>query len=141
MPVMVPVVTPPAKDLAFRCQGKWVVCTVKVRDSGPVQWVNDSVVIEPMPFPDSPLPFLIVALPLEEVQLSCEPVFLSVSVVFPAFAMTARPGLADQCAATLALDDAAIALPALTPSTAARAALRTRTLPARLRIIEVFPSH
>ena len=100
---MVPVVTPPAKDLAFRCQGKCVVLTVKVRLSGPVQLLKPSDVIDPMLVPDSPLPFLTVPLPLEDVQVSVEPVFLSVSVVFPALAVMAPPGLTVQVAATPAL--------------------------------------
>src|SRR6266568_1178935 len=96
MPVMVPVVTPLLKDRAFRCHGKSLVCTVKVRPSGPVQLLNDSDEILPMAVP-------------------------------------APPGLTVQVAATPLI--AAIALPALRPSTPVRAALVTRTLPARLRIM------
>src|SRR6266699_2661608 len=77
MPVMVPVVTPLLKDTAFRCHGKWVVLTVKVRPSGPVQLLKESAVIEPIAVPDRPLPLLTVPLPLEDVQLRTLPVFES----------------------------------------------------------------
>src|SRR5580700_10601735 len=84
MPVMVPVVTPVLNETAFRCHGKWVVLTVKVRPSGPVQLLKVSAVIEPMPVPDSPLPLLTVPLPAEDVQVRTLPVFESLSVVVPA---------------------------------------------------------
>ncbi len=93
MPVMVPVVTPLLKDLAFRCQGKWVVLTVKVRLSGPVQVLKPSDVIEPMPVPDSPLPFLTVPLPLEVLQVSVLPVLVSFSVVDPGLGRDGPAGL------------------------------------------------
>src|SRR5689334_712989 len=131
MRVMVPVVTPPEKDLAFSFQGKCVVCTLKVSPSGPVQLLKPSAVIDAMPAPDSPLPFLAEPLPLEDVQVSFDPVFLSVSVVFPALAVMAPPGLTVQVVAALALVPA-IALPAPRPRTPASAAPMTRTLPARL---------
>src|SRR6266571_5610836 len=133
MPVMVPVVTPLLNETAFRCHGKWVVFTVKVRLSGPVQVLNDSAVIEPMPVPDRPLPLLSVPFPLEVLQVRTLPVLVSFSVVVPALAVMAPPGLTVQVAATPVI--AAIALPALRPSTPVRAALVTRTLPARLRIM------
>src|SRR6266566_4516893 len=84
MPVMVPVVTPLLKDTAFRCHGKWVVLTVKVRPRGPVQVLKPSDVIEPMPVPDRPLPLLSVPLPLEVLHDSALPVLVSLSVVVPA---------------------------------------------------------
>src|SRR5205809_955582 len=77
IPVMLPVVTPLLKDAAFRCQGKWVVCTEKVRLSGPVQLLKPSAVIDPMPEPDSPLPFLTEPLPLEDAHVRTVPVFVS----------------------------------------------------------------
>src|SRR5947208_14525146 len=129
MPVIVPVVTPLLKDTAFRCHGKWVVCTVKVSPSGPVQLLNDSAEMVPIPAPDSPLPCLSVPFPLEDAQLRVLPVFLSVSVVFPALAVMAPPGLTVQVAATAAAE------PMPRPRTPARAALVTRTLLARLRIV------
>src|SRR6266568_2307458 len=137
MPVMVPVVTPLLKDRAFRCHGKSLVCTVKVRPSGPVQLLNDSDEILPMPVPDSPLPDLTEPLPLEDAQVRVLPVLVSFSVVVPALAVMAPPGLTVQVAATPLI--AAIALPALRPSTPVRAALVTRTLPARLRIMGLSP--
>src|SRR6266702_4764245 len=106
MPVMVPVVT---------------------------QLLNDSDEILPMPVPDSPLPDLTEPLPLEDAQVRVLPVLVSFSVVVPALAVMAPPGLTVQVAATPLI--AAIALPALRPSTPVRAALVTRTLPARLRIM------
>src|SRR5215471_19978672 len=98
MPVMVPVVTPPLKDLAFRCHGKWLFFTMKTRPSGPWQLLNDSVVIEPMPVPDSPLPLLTVPLLVEVWQDRVLPVFVSFSVVTPALAVMAPPGLTVQVA-------------------------------------------
>src|SRR5215831_20311567 len=135
MPEMVPVVTPPLKVLAFRCHGKWVVCTVNVRPSGPVQLLKDSAVIEAMPVPDSPLPFLAVPLPLDVLQVKTLPVFVSFSVVTPALAVMAPPGLTVQVAATAAAE------PMPRPRTPASAALTTRALPARLRIFMGVPLH
>src|SRR5215467_6944899 len=135
IPVMVPVVTPPLKDTAFRCHGKCVVCTVKVRPSGPVQVLNDSAVIEPMPVPDRPFPLLTVPLPLDVLQVRTLPVFVSFSVVTPALAVMAPPGLTVQVAATAAAD------PTPRPRTPASAALMTRPLPARLRIDMGAPLH
>src|SRR6516164_1373413 len=129
MPVMLPVVTPPLKVLAFRCHGKWAVFTVKVRPSGPVQLLKDIAVIEPMPVPDRPLPFLAVPLPLDVLQVRTLPVLVSFSVVTPALAVMAPPGLTVQVAATAELADRA--------STPASAALMTRALPARLKIVIV----
>src|SRR5712691_4673716 len=134
MPVMVPVVTPLLKDTAFRCHGKWVVFTVKTRPSGPLQVLNDSAVIEPMPVPDSPLPLLTVPLPLEEAQDRVLPVLVSFSVVVPALAVIAPPGLTVQVAATPALVAASAEL-ADRASIPASAAPVTRTLPARRRIV------
>src|SRR6266704_2669473 len=85
------------------------------------------------PVPDSPLPDLTEPLPLEDAQVRVLPVLVSFSVVVPALAVMAPPGLTVQVAATPLI--AAIALPALRPSTPVRAALVTRTLPARLRIM------
>src|SRR6266568_2725931 len=82
------------------------------------------------PVPDSPLPDLTEPLPLEDAQVRVLPVLVSFSVVVPALAVMAPPGLTVQVAATPLI--AAIALPALRPSTPVRAALVTRTLPARL---------
>ena len=124
---MVPVVTPLLKDLAFRCQGKCVVFTVKVRLSGPVQLLKPSAVIEPMPVPDSPLPFLTVPLPLDDVQVRTLPVFVSFSVVVPALAVMAPPGLTVQVAATPALVAASAEL-ADRASSPASAAPVTRAL-------------
>src|SRR5690242_17034183 len=76
IPVMVPVVTPLVKDLAFRCQGKWVVCTVKARPSGPLQLLKVSAVIDAIPVPDSPLPFLAVPLPLEDAHVNTVPLLV-----------------------------------------------------------------
>src|SRR5580704_10719367 len=138
MPLMVPVVTPFLKDTAFRCHGKWVVFTVKVRLSGPVQLLNDSAVIEAIPVPDRPLPFLTVPLPLDDVQVRTLPVLVSFSVVVPALAVMAPPGLTVQVAATPAL----VAAPAeLTDraSIPASAAPVIRTPPARLRIVMGVP--
>src|SRR5215472_12134161 len=135
IPVMVPVVTPLLNDTAFRCHGKWVVFTVKVRPSGPVQVLNDSAVIEPMPVPDSPLPLLTVPLPLEVLQDRVLPVLVSFSVVTPALAVMAPPGLTVQVAATAAAE------PTPRPRTPASAALTTRALPARLRIVMGVPLH
>src|SRR6266699_735299 len=134
MPVMVPVVTPLLKDTAFRCHGKWVVCTVKVRPRGPLQVLKDSAVIEPMPVPDRPLPLLSVPLPLEDAQDKVLPVLVSFSVVVPALAVMAPPGLTVQVAATPVLLAANAEL-ADRASIPASAALMTRTLPARLRIV------
>jgi hypothetical protein len=102
MPVMVPVVTPlvELKDTAFRLQGKWLFVTVNVMPPGPVQLVNASDVIEPMPVPDSPLPLLSVAAPFEDPQDSETPLRVSVSVAFPDVTVTAPPGLTVQVAAT-----------------------------------------
>src|SRR5215472_7048740 len=138
IPVMVPVVTPLLNDTAFRCHGKWVVFTVKVRPSGPVQVLNDSAVIEPMPVPDSPLPLLTVPLLVEVWQDRVLPVFVSFSVVTPALAVMAPPGLTVQVAATPVLVAASAEL-ADRASTPASAALMTRALPARLMIVMGVP--
>src|SRR6516165_253251 len=137
MPEMVPVVTPPLKVLALRCHGKWVVFTVNVRPSGPVQLLKDSAVIEAMPVPDRPLPFLAVPLPLDVLQVRTLPVLVSFSVVTPALAVMAPPGLTVQVAATPVWVVAAIAELADRASTPASAALMTRALPARLKIVIV----
>src|SRR5215471_212332 len=128
MPVMVPAVTPVVelKDTAFRLQGKWLFVTVNIRPPGPVQLVNASDVIEPMPVPDSPLPLLSVAAPFEDAQDSETPLRVSVRVAFPDVAVVGPPGLTVQVAATAGA--------ALRPITPAIAAPRKRTLPVRLRI-------
>jgi hypothetical protein len=81
MPVRVPVVTPlvELKDTAFRLHEKWLVVTVNVMPSGPMQLLNASDVIEPMPVPDSPLPLLSVAAPFEDAQDSETPLRVSES--------------------------------------------------------------
>ena len=114
------------KDTAFRLHGKWLVVTVNVMPSGPMQLLNASDVIEPMPVPDSPLPLLSVAAPFEDAQDSETPLRVSVRVVLPAVAATGPPGLTVQVAATAGA--------ALRPITAAIAAPMKRTLPVRLRI-------
>src|SRR5215469_6868590 len=128
MPVMVPAVTPVVElnDTAFRLQGKWLFVTVNIRPPGPVQLVNASDVIEPMPVPDSPLPLLSVAAPFEDAQDSETPLRVSVRVAFPDVAVVGPPGLTVQVAATAGA--------ALRPITPAIAAPRKRTLPVRLRI-------
>src|SRR6516164_5085056 len=138
MPVMLPVVTPPLKVLAFRCHGKWAVFTVKVRPSGPVQLLKDIAVIEPMPVPDRPLPFLAVPLPLDVLQVRTLPVLVSFSVVTPALAVMAPPGLTVQVAAT-PVSVAAVAELADRASIPANAAPVTITMPARLRIVMDVP--
>jgi len=105
-----------------------------VRLSGPVQVLNDSAVIEPMPVPDRPLPLLSVPFPLEVLQVRTLPVLVSFSVVVPALAVMAPPGLTVQVAATPVLLAANAEL-ADRASIPASAALMTRTLPARLRIV------
>src|SRR5690349_11268540 len=135
---MVPVVTPPLKDTAFRCQGNALVFTVNVRPSGPVQLLKLSAVIEPMPVPERPLPFLTEPLPLEDVHCRFWFVLTSCSLVVPALAVIAPPGLTVQVAAT-PVSVAAIAELADRASTPAIAALITRALPARLRIVMGVP--
>src|SRR5689334_13453807 len=106
IPVMLPWVTPPLKLLAFSFHG-WAddadVVAVKCSPPGPVQLVNVTDVMLPMPVPDSPLPFFRVALVADDAHVRTVPVFVSFSVVLPALPVTAPPGLTVQVVAVTAM--------------------------------------
>src|SRR5690349_24691835 len=111
MPLMKPVVTPVVALYAvpLSVQGKPLLATVKVRPSGPVQLLNDRLVIEPRFDPAIPLPDFRVPEELDDAHVSTLPVLVSLRVVVPALAVMAPPGLIVNVIAT------ARATPALAP--------------------------
>src|SRR5262249_37902489 len=98
-----------------------------------LQPLNASEVKVPRALPAKPLPVLSVPFAVEDVHVTERPAVTSFTTVFPAFAVTAPPGLTVQVVA-------ASAGAAAKPTTDAAAALRTRALPNLLRIaLPPFP--